>query len=270
MFNNIPALPEKTYRLNKLKLQEAFRIIVLHYFSDLRVKIWSHTAQELRAAKFQLRINAANCARTHQGLVVFSCDVNYKHLMHIELTMCMPAHAQTQLNWEIFRGVSRETGSITHLSIYSTGPLKFVKSPLTDKTPGSLLTSTHTSFFICSSKQLSERPWSLVVRPRFQFSENKANSRQQAFETSKSLSVKYVQQMRAMQRAPFPLQKPQCGLKVKNWRQVRRLLVWLSACLTNSGWYKADVDTGALQTAEREACVERTSLNPAINSWGGI
>lgn len=137
MFNSIPALPEKTYRLNKLKLQEAFRIIVLHYFSDLRVKIWSHTTQELRAAKFQLRINAANWARTHQGLVAFSCDKNYKHLMHIELTMCMPAHAQPELNWEIFRGVSGETGSITHLSIYSTGPLKFVKSPFTNKTPGS-------------------------------------------------------------------------------------------------------------------------------------
>lgn len=56
----------------------------------------------------------------------------------------------------------------------------------------------------------------------------------------------------------------------ENWWEVRLLLVWLSACLTNSGWYKADVDTGALQTGEREACVERTSLKPAINSWGGI
>lgn len=56
----------------------------------------------------------------------------------------------------------------------------------------------------------------------------------------------------------------------ENWWEVRLLLVWLSACLTNSGWYKADVDTGALQTGEREACVERTSFKPAINSWGGI
>lgn len=56
----------------------------------------------------------------------------------------------------------------------------------------------------------------------------------------------------------------------ENWWEVRLWLVWLSACLTNSGWYKADVDTGALQTGEREACVERTSLKSAINSCGGI
>lgn len=161
MFNSIPALPEKTYRLNKLKLQEAFRIIVLHYFPDLPVKIWSHTAPELRAAKFQVRINAANCARTHQGLAVFSCDMNYKHLMHIELTMRMPAHAQTELNWEIFRGVSRETGSITHLCIYSTGPLKFAESPLTNKTPGSdSLPHIHLSLFAHQNNFLSApRAW---------------------------------------------------------------------------------------------------------------
>lgn len=68
-----------------------------------------------------------------------------------------PRTARTK-NWEIFREVSRETRSITYLYVCSTGPLKFVKSPLTDKTPGSYpLTSTHI-FFICSSKHLFWTP----------------------------------------------------------------------------------------------------------------
>lgn len=74
--------------------RKCFASLCCNDFTDLRVKIWTRTAQDFRAGKFQLRINAASCARIHQGLVVFSCDMNYKQLMHIELTMCMPAHAR--------------------------------------------------------------------------------------------------------------------------------------------------------------------------------
>lgn len=110
----VPALPEKTYRPNRTDSATAPGS-VMHYW-PLPGRVLRYELTRLQTSD-QANSDCGSMQRTahnHQGLVVFSCDMNSKQLMDIKLTMCMPAHTHEQ-NQEIFREGRGETGSITYL-----------------------------------------------------------------------------------------------------------------------------------------------------------
>lgn len=90
-----------------LHLQDVFCIIGLY---QLLCQIWTHTAQ----TPDQANSDSGSMHRTVPGSPGFSGDMNYKQLMHIKLTMCMPGHTRTEEVKKAREG-GRETGSITYL-----------------------------------------------------------------------------------------------------------------------------------------------------------